>query len=247
MNSPYTCVLEALLPLVTVNKPILIKLVWVVFCVCNRLCYLCSIILAFGTPFQNWARSVLPPPLHGSISAAMIKKRSWGEHRDPESQSERREFDHKQLEDSNNSTWASPWPSQNLNDGFVLHNDRGDGRIRATICSTSMQGHSDFHTLTRPTAATAWHHPVLLWGCGPHLRQNTNKGALIRVHCNDAITHLKRATWELTLKATWFLVTLLSMIRHLFSPSLWPKHNSSSGLEKESESVGATYHLAASV
>lgn len=45
------------------------------------------------------------------------------------------------------------------------------------------------------------------------------------------------------MKATWFLVTLLSMIRHLFSPSLWPKHNSSSGLERESESVGATYHL----
>jgi hypothetical protein len=49
-----------------------------------------------------------------------------------------------------------------------------------------MQGHSDFHTLARPTTATAWLHPVILWGCGPHLWQNTNKGALIRVHVTEA-------------------------------------------------------------
>lgn len=41
--------------------------------------YLCSMTLALGTSFQNWASSGELAPALCSISAAMTRKRSWGD------------------------------------------------------------------------------------------------------------------------------------------------------------------------
>lgn len=41
--------------------------------------YLCSITLLLGTSFQNWVNSAGPVPDDCSISAAIIRNRSWAE------------------------------------------------------------------------------------------------------------------------------------------------------------------------
>lgn len=45
----------------------------------NGITHLCSMILALGTSFQNWASSGEPAPALCSISAAMTRNRSCGE------------------------------------------------------------------------------------------------------------------------------------------------------------------------
>lgn len=45
----------------------------------SKSAYLCSITLLLGTSFQNWVNSAGPVPDDCSISAAMIRNRSWAE------------------------------------------------------------------------------------------------------------------------------------------------------------------------
>lgn len=56
--------------------------------------YLCSITLLLGTSFQNWVNSAGPVPDDCSISAAIIRNRSWAETLKPVFQENKVTYEH---------------------------------------------------------------------------------------------------------------------------------------------------------